>query len=109
MTRDELLKLHQHLCNNAQMLMSKKNHDYSGGENQSDPFLNFTRVEKLGITDTKRGFMVRMTDKISRLITFLDTGEYKVADEKIEDTVLDLINYSVLLYGYIQTEKDSKG
>ena len=72
-------------------------------------FLNFTRVEKLGITDTKRGFMVRMTDKISRLITFLDTGEYKVADEKIEDTVLDLINYSVLLYGYIQDEKESKG
>ncbi len=104
MNRDQLLRVHRRLCEKAVSLMEKKNHDYSGGKAAEDPFLNFTRVEKLGITDTKRGFMVRLTDKISRLITFIDTGVYKVPDEKLEDTVLDLINYSILLYAFVQTE-----
>lgn len=104
MNRQQLLRTHKFLCGKAIGLMEQKNHDYSGGKSAEDPFLNFTRVEKLGITDTKRGFMVRLTDKISRLITFIDTGTYKVSDEKIEDTILDLINYSILLYAYIQSE-----
>ena len=54
MTREQILRLHQMLCNEAQYLMKVKNHDYSGGKDAQDPFLNFTRVEKLGITDTER-------------------------------------------------------
>lgn len=104
MNRQQLLLLHRELCDNARELMEKKNHDYSGGKSDEDPFLNFTRVERLGITDTKRGFLVRLTDKISRLITFIDTGMYQVSDEKLEDTILDLMNYAVLLYAYTQTE-----
>ncbi len=102
MNRAELLNLHRRMCDTARSLMEQKNHDYSGGRSEKDPFLNFTRVEKLGITDTKRGFMVRLTDKISRLITFIDTGMYKVPDEKLEDTILDLMNYAILLYAYVQ-------
>ena len=105
MTRDELLGLHQELSNEARRLMEVKNHDYSGGKDKSDPFLNFTRVEKIGITDTKTGFMVRMTDKVSRLITFIQNGSFKTKDEALKDTILDLINYSILLYAYAQTEK----
>jgi len=108
MNRDELLNIHERLCGQARHLMNQKNHDYSGGKSAEDPFLNFTRVEKLGITDTKRGFMVRLTDKISRLITFIDTGVYKVPDEKVEDTILDLINYSILLYAYVEVERKEK-
>ena len=67
--RAELLQIHSEVCNKARRLMERKNHDYSGGDNQNDPFLNFTRVEKLGITSTEQGFLVRMTDKVSRLIT----------------------------------------
>jgi hypothetical protein len=63
-------------------------------------------VEKLGITDTKTGFLVRMTDKISRLITFSRNGAFKTKDEALLDTILDLINYSVLLYAYASQEKD---
>ena len=106
--REELLKIHEKLCVRAESLMEKKNHDYSGGAASEDPFLNFTRVERLGITDTKRGFLVRLTDKLSRLITFVDTGVYEVPDEKVEDTILDMINYSVLLYAYIESEKRGK-
>ena len=106
LNRDTLLDLHKELCVNARQLMEVKNHDYSGGKDVSDPFLNFTRVERLGITDTKTGFMVRMTDKISRLITFIQTGTFKVKDEALRDTIMDLINYSILLYAYTQHEKD---
>jgi len=103
--REELLELHSKLCQQARSLMEAKNHDYSGGRDKSDPFLNFTRVEKLGITDTKTGFMVRMTDKISRLITFIHNGTFHTKDEALLDTILDLINYSILLYSYAQNEK----
>ena len=103
--RERLLEIHHEICTKARDLMARKNHDYSGGAAAEDPFLNFTRVEKLGITDTKRGFMVRLTDKLSRLITFLDTGLYSVEDEKIEDTVMDMINYTLLFYAYTQQEK----
>lgn len=105
-TRQTLLELHTELCRNARQLMETKNHDYSGGKDEGDPFLNFTRVEKLGITDTKTGFMVRMTDKVSRLITFIQTGSFKVKDEALRDTIMDLINYSILLYAYSTSDKD---
>lgn len=104
--REKLLSMHEELCHEAVKLMRAKNHDYSGGKDASDPFLNFTRVERLGITDTKTGFMVRMTDKISRLITFIQNGSFKTKDEALKDTILDLINYSILLYAYAQSEKD---
>ena len=103
--REKLLRLHASLTDNARELMRAKNHDYSGGKDASDPFLNFTRVEKLGITDTKTGFMVRMTDKVSRLITFIQNGTFQTKDEALKDTILDLINYSVLLYAYSLHEK----
>lgn len=105
MNREELLALHKVLTNEARVLMGVKNHDYSGGKDANDPFLNFTRVERLGITDTKTGFMVRMTDKVSRLITFIQNGSFQTKDEALKDTILDLINYSILLYAYAQTEK----
>jgi hypothetical protein len=42
-------------------------------------------------------FLVRMEDKLNRVITLTKrTGEVRVADEKIEDTLLDLANYSIM-------------
>ena len=105
LNRAQLIDLHGELTETAKMLMSRKNHDYSGGKESSDCFLNFTRVEKLGITDTETGFLVRMTDKMSRLITFVQNGRFEVEDEGLKDTVIDLINYSILLYAYLSKEK----
>tara|TARA_B100001013_G_C24619915_1_gene446784 strand:- start:1176 stop:1559 length:384 start_codon:yes stop_codon:yes gene_type:complete len=104
MNRDDLLKLHDHLCQEARELMERKNHDYSGGENQEFPFLNFSRVESMGITSTEKGFLVRMTDKMSRLSTFCEEGSFRVNDESLRDTILDIVNYSVLLYAYVQSK-----
>ncbi|MBQ2870095.1 DUF1599 domain-containing protein [bacterium] len=42
-------------------------------------------------------FLVRMEDKMNRVINLTQKqGEAKVANEKIEDTILDLANYSIM-------------
>lgn len=105
-SRSELLNLHQEVCHTARELMKKKNHDYSGGEDETHPFLNFTRCESMGICTTEQGFLVRLTDKMSRLSTFCSSGRLKVEDEKLEDTILDVINYVILFYAYNSGLKD---
>ena len=109
MNRSRLLATHKELCDEARGLSERKNHDYSGGKDDSHPFLNFTRCEAMGICKTEAGIMVRLTDKMSRLSTFITTGEFRVKDEAVKDTVLDVINYVVILYAYIQSRKDSNG
>lgn len=103
MNRDKLLSLHKQTCERAYKLMERKNADYSGGQDSTNPFLNFTRCEAMGITTTERGFLVRLTDKMSRLSTFCDTGCFKVADEKLEDTIEDIINYSILFLAFVRS------
>ena len=107
MDRKGLLALHSELTSEARELMERKNHDYSGGQSEVQPFLNFTRVESMGITSTEKGFLVRLTDKMSRLSTFSQEGSFAVDDENLRDTILDIINYSILLYAYVETKKPS--
>jgi hypothetical protein len=104
MTLDEYIEIHQRLCDEARELSKAKNHDYAGAGG-AFPFANFERCEMLGVTTTTRGFLVRMTDKLSRIIEFARTGTFAVQDEKLEDTIKDLINYACLLYAYEQDRK----
>jgi hypothetical protein len=105
MKREELLAIHKRLCTTALSLMQKKNADYAG-KGGAEPFANFTRAEAMGVTTTEKGILVRMIDKMSRLSSFMNAGAFEVEDEKLEDTILDMINYSVLLYAYIESKKD---
>lgn len=107
MTREELLKTHELVCHQARELMKKKNADYAG-KGGTEPFANFTRVESLGICKTEVGMMVRMVDKISRLSSFLETGKFSVEDEGLVDTIIDIINYSVLVYAYLKSKTPTK-
>ena len=86
--------------------MNLKNRDYAGNHG-SEPFANFTRCEAMGICDTEQGFMVRITDKMSRLSSFLDSGKMHVQDESFKDTVIDVINYMVLLAAYTKEKDDA--
>ena len=99
MTRDELLKHHEILCKQARELMDMKNRDYAGNDGV-EPFANFTRVESMGICSTEQGYMVRLTDKMSRLSSIMESGKNHVKDESFEDTMVDVINYIVLLSAY---------
>ena len=104
MNRIELLKSHELLCFNARELMKRKNADYAGKKGD-EPFANFTRCEDMGICSTEQGFLVRMTDKMSRLSSFVEAGVFEVKDESLEDTIVDIINYAVLFQCYVHSKK----
>lgn len=90
-TAAELEDLHIRLTTGARQIMLRKNHDYGA---DGDPFANFHRHGALGI-------LVRMDDKLSRLATFARKGRLDVTEEPVEDAAIDLINYAVLLIGYL--------
>ncbi len=69
-----------------------KNHDYS----QEGEFGNFRESEKIGLPAWKGAF-VRLQDKYSRACNLIAGKEAKVKDEKLEDTLLDLANYAVIV------------
>lgn len=81
-------------------LIKKKNADYSGA---ADPFKNFRSAETVGV-GVDRAILVRILDKIARINNLLDK-ENKVESESIDDTLLDLINYSAILKAYISSTR----
>lgn len=103
-TKEEYLKFHKDCCDKMQLITKAKNHDYAGFT--EDPFANFKTVEDVGIASVEQGFLTRMMDKISRINSFAKQGVCKVDDEKIEDTLIDLANYSILMAGYIKSKKN---
>ena len=106
MTRDDLMKIHEDLCLKGRELMDKKNRDYAG-RGGTEPFANFTRVESMGICSTESGMLVRLTDKMSRLSSFAESGKLAVENESFEDTIVDVINYMVLFYAYIKNKTEN--
>jgi hypothetical protein len=90
-TRKEYLENFAGITKEMLELTTKKNNDYAS---EDDPFRNFRAFEELGI-------LVRMSDKFARLRTALyDRKELAVDDETVEDTILDLATYAVLLLCY---------
>ena len=86
--------------------MKRKNSDYTGATD--DPFANFKAIEVYGIK-TEIGFMTRMTDKMARVASFIKNGELMVKDESVQDTLLDLANYSMLFAAYLKSVAGSRG
>lgn len=105
MKHKDWLDLHKGLTARMYDITSRKNADYTGASD--DAFSNFRIVESLGFASVEQGFMTRMSDKMSRLATFVKKGVFQVEDEKVEDTLLDLANYSLLFIGYLADKKQS--
>lgn len=107
---------HEDLCLRARELSVRKNADYSRPQDApEDPyacFRNFMRVEASGLCSTETGLLVRLEDKMSRLNNLLKSGADKaaVADESIDDTILDAINYLALLaaYRFVKAKQKAK-
>ena len=84
-------------------ITERKNHDYTqGGDNA---FKNFELVEYLGVSETAEAIFMRMSDKFSRIATLLKRDGL-VTDEKMEDTIKDLINYLAILRAYLGATKN---
>lgn len=94
------------MCDKMHKIVAEKNHDYSSFI-PDDAFCNFKIPEFTGIASDEVGFLVRMQDKMSRINSFVKQGVLKVENEKIEDTLLDLANYCILMAGYIKAKQST--
>ena len=45
---------------------------------------------------------------MSRLSSFAESGKLAVENESFEDTIIDVINYMVLFYAYLQDKTDKR-
>lgn len=87
------IKTHEDITTSLHKLYVTKNHDY--GNSVHDTY------EKYGLVS----FLVRMEDKLSRARSLDQKKEQLVADEKLEDTLLDLANYAILAVIELRLEK----
>lgn len=95
-TSKEYLDSFEKITGEMLALTTKKNADYA---NENDAFANFRTFGELGI-------LVRMSDKFARLKTALyDRKDMSVSDETVEDTILDLATYAILLLSYRRETK----
>lgn len=89
-------------------ITKKKNADYAGAGD--DPFNNFRHVGNLIVVPSvdivSVGFLTRMSDKFSRIGSFISNGELQVKEESVEDTLLDLANYAALFAGYLREQRE---
>ena len=106
MNREQLLKHHKEVTTKCLEIMKVKNHDYAG-QGGDTPFANFQRCELMKVCSTESGFLVRIVDKVSRLITYTDAGQLMVEGEGYEDAVIDIINYLVLFSAYVKSKENN--
>lgn len=110
MTQEDYLNYHAEICNMARRLSHSKNNDYSAPDtrqgDQFAVFANFMQAERLNICSVEAGIMVRLSDKMSRLANLIRAGHKRtVYDERLEDTVMDAINYLIILSAYLKTKE----
>jgi hypothetical protein len=84
-------------------LHDRKNHDYAG----SDYLSNFLMCERMGIPAWK-GCLIRLSDKISRLMNIAKTDEVSVSDETVVDTLTDLAVYAIITRILYENSKAGK-
>lgn len=109
-TLEKVHSEHTRLCKKAYDLVKQKGHDYNRTQqNNGDTLYNLVAPTIDGITDTMtQPILVRLSDKWHRLISLASdsTINPKISDEKVEDTIVDMINYLVYLNVKYQEERD---
>lgn len=102
MNKERLFAIHQELSIKGLDILRKKNADYS----LETPLGNFYLSEALQACSAENGIINRIGDKLSRIVAVRAKGA-QVQDEKLMDTIVDAINYLVLLAAVIE-DKDAK-
>lgn len=78
------VQLHSDICSELNALYERKNHDYGDSFGKS--------YDEYGMAMP----CIRLEDKLNRLKALTRNGNQQVADESIEDTLLDLANYAIM-------------
>jgi hypothetical protein len=85
--------LHQQICEGLREIYKNKNQDY--GDSFGKQFSEY------GLTSSA----IRLEDKLQRFKNLIK-HEAQVKDESIEDTLMDLANYSIMTLIELWAEKD---
>lgn len=88
------------MCAEALAIMKRKNKDYS----KEGPLDNFYVCSAIKAATPINGIVVRMGDKLARVVSVSEKGA-QVKSETLRDTLVDVINYSVLLLAVINETK----
>jgi len=88
------------IVSRAKKICEAKNKDYA---KESDPFLNFRLSEVMKVCSLEEAVLVRILDKTARVANLIHKHN-DVKDESVEDTILDLINYWIILASYMENE-----
>lgn len=99
-TRQEREELFDRIVVKAREIMFAKAHDYNVEE---DVNANFKSYRMVGVSPVD-GLLTRLVDKLCRLASISKKGS-KVKDESVDDTIIDLINYAVIL-SHLLRDKD---
>lgn len=78
------MRTFKEITNEMLSLYERKNKDYGNSFGKT--------YEKLGIISA----VVRLQDKMNRIIELTTKGEQQVNDESLRDTIIDMANYSVM-------------
>lgn len=79
-----IMRTFKEITNEMLSLYERKNKDYGNSFGKT--------YEKLGIISA----VVRLQDKMNRIIELTTKGEQQVNDESLRDTIIDMANYSVM-------------
>jgi len=80
------------IVNEMVELHDKKNQDYGGGEYLS----NFMMCEKHMGVPAWIGCIIRLSDKMARIMNIAKSDDISVGDETITDTLTDLAVYAII-------------
>lgn len=79
-----IMRTFKDITNEMTALYERKNKDYGNSFGKT--------YEKLGIISA----VVRLQDKMNRIIELTTKGEQQVKEESLRDTIIDMANYSVM-------------
>ncbi len=102
MNRDKFVKELEENQEKDLEIVQAKNQDYADGD---DPFQNFRMVEDAGFVTVEEGIVVRLSDKMQRIMNLIQADEAAVEDEALADTLSDARNYLNILQVYLEEEK----
>jgi len=101
MDRDEFLHKLQDNAAEDISLVENKNQDYA---KEIGPFYNFEMTAEGKGETVEQTIMTFLWTKMTRLQNCLDKGEHAVEDERIEDTLRDIRNYSNIMQVWYEND-----
>lgn len=87
-------EIHKYYCTLLNATYRAKNHDYDDSFAKS--------IDDVGYIAA----ITRLSDKMQRAKALLLSGEQKVSDESVQDTLMDLANYALMTAVEYELRKD---